>query len=59
MKCPIRKEDRLPLCLNVALHVAAISLIATALHKLCKIHKGLHEIHKGAKEIEEGKKEIL
>ena len=57
-KCPIRKEDRIPLCLNVILHVAAITLMATAMHKLCCIHKGLHEIRKGEKEIEKGKKEL-
>lgn len=57
-KCPIRKEERIPLCLNVGLHVAAIALMATALHKLCRIHKGIKEIRKGAKEIEKGKKEI-
>ncbi|MDE6410782.1 MAG: hypothetical protein K2K81_11165 [Muribaculaceae bacterium] len=59
MKCPINKisqEYRLPLCVNIGLHVAAITLIATALHKICKISKGLHEIHKGKEEIEKGKK---
>lgn len=57
-KCPIKKEDRIPLCLNLGLHVAAITLLATALHKLCKIHKALREIHEGAKEIEKGRKEL-
>lgn len=59
MKCPLKKEDRLPLCINVGLHVAAITLLATALHKLCRIHKGLRDIRKGREEIEKGKKEIL
>ncbi|MDE6256428.1 MAG: hypothetical protein K2M39_09580 [Muribaculaceae bacterium] len=59
MKCPLKKEERLPLCINVGLHVAAITLLATALHKLCRIHKGLRDIRKGREEIEKGKKEIL
>lgn len=60
MKCPvIKKEERLPLCMNVGLHVACIALVATALHKLCKIHKGIKDIRKGKEEIEKGKKEIL
>ncbi|MBD5188787.1 MAG: hypothetical protein HDS95_00705 [Bacteroidales bacterium] len=59
MKCPLKKEDRLPLCINVGLHVAAITLLATAMHKLCRIHKGLRDIRKGREEIEKGKKEIL
>lgn len=59
MKCPLKKEDRLPLCINVGLHVAAITLLATAIHKLCRIHKGLRDIRKGREEIEKGKKEIL
>ena len=47
-KCPIiKKEDRLPLCINLGLHVAAITLMATALHKLCRIHKGLRDLRKG------------
>lgn len=58
-KCPIKKEDRIPLCMNIGLHVAAIALIATTLHKLCKIHKGISEIKKGKLEIEKGKEEIL
>lgn len=60
-KCPIniKKEERLPLCLNIGLHVAAIALIATALHKLCRIHKGLCDIRKGKEEIEKGRKEML
>ncbi|MDE6237960.1 MAG: hypothetical protein K2J23_06135 [Muribaculaceae bacterium] len=58
MKCPIAKDHRIPLCVNIGLHVAAVTLIATALHKLCRIHKGIKEIRKGAEEIEEGKKEI-
>ena len=58
-KCPILKEDRIPLCLNVGLHIAAITLMATALHKLCKIHHGLKEIRKGREEIKKGKEEIL
>ncbi len=62
MKCPINKiskEYRLPLCVNIGLHVAAITLVATALHKLCKIHEGLRDIRKGKEEIEKGKEEIL
>ena len=59
MKCPLKKEERLPLCINVGLHVAAVTLLATALHKLCRIHKGLRDIRKGREEIEKGKKEIL
>ena len=59
MKCPLKKEERLPLCINVGLHVAAITLLATAMHKLCRIHKGLRDIRKGREEIEKGKKEIL
>lgn len=59
MKCPLKKEERLPLCINVGLHVAAITLLATVLHKLCRIHKGLRDIRKGREEIEKGKKEIL
>lgn len=52
------KEHRIPLCVSVGLHAAAITLIAIALHKVCCIHKGLHEIRKGFREIEEGKKEM-
>ncbi len=59
MKCPIKKEERLPICLNIGLHVAAITLLATALHKICKIHRGLHEIRKGKEKIEKGKRDIL
>ena len=53
------KEYRLPLCVNIGLHVVAITLVATALHKLCKIHEGLRDIRKGKEEIEKGKEEIL